>query len=352
MNGKGSSILGGILLVTASTSWAALPSGSYLQSCSNAVVGTDNVLKAKCRTMSGALVDTSLHLPCAGSIDNINGKLTCSGAPAAGVPQGSYLQSCGDARVTNNVLTAKCRRANQTVADASLNLPCSGKIDNLNGRLVCVGGSPTPGAPAAPPTPVSCAAGTVLLDGKSCVTLTPWPAGVVLPDGSKIAIRTRKIMLGADASSKDWVRWVGVSPKDSSLLDAVDQALTSRNVFEIRSFSPGAPQYRMPWFTMKTSTGSYAGRKADGGGQLSTTWDADNADLFTREGDTFKVFWAKWKDRQATWDRVRTVPMSNPLCLSPVNASTTSDSVQTWVSGPGPGYECYKSGDVDFFQVK
>src|SRR5258705_1485224 len=131
------------LLLAASASQAQVPGGSYAQSCSGAQVA-GNVLKAKCRTMSGSMVDTSLNLPCQGSIDNINGKLTCSGAPAANAPQGSYLQSCAEARVQDNTLHAKCRRANQTVADASLKLPCTGKIDNLNGALRCVGGAPLP----------------------------------------------------------------------------------------------------------------------------------------------------------------------------------------------------------------
>src|SRR5260221_303892 len=140
------------LLLAASASQAQVPGGSYAQSCSGAQVA-GNVLKAKCRTMSGSMVDTSLNLPCQGSIDNINGKLTCSGAPAANAPQGSYLQSCAEARVQDNTLHAKCRRANQTVADASLKLPCTGKIDNLNGVLTCVGGTapPTGTVTASPP---------------------------------------------------------------------------------------------------------------------------------------------------------------------------------------------------------
>jgi len=130
---------------------AQAPGGSYSQSCSNISV-SGNVLHAKCRTMQGALVDTQLNLPCNGSIDNINGRLTCTGAPAAGVPPGSYLQSCGDARVQGGVLYANCRRANQTVAQASLPLPCSsGKIDNLNGVLTCVGGAAPPPAPGSAP---------------------------------------------------------------------------------------------------------------------------------------------------------------------------------------------------------
>src|SRR5258706_16191175 len=132
-----------LLTAIAPAQAAAPPAGSYQQSCTGATVGTDNVLHAKCRSMSGGMIDTSLRLPCAGKIDNINGRLMCSGAPAANVPQGSYLESWGDGWVEEKSLHAKCRRANQTVADASLKLPCStGKIDNLNGVPQCFGAAP------------------------------------------------------------------------------------------------------------------------------------------------------------------------------------------------------------------
>ena len=74
---------------------AQVPAGSYAQSCSNIGVA-GNVLRARCRTMAGSMVDTQLTLPCNGSIDNINGALRCTAAPQGNVPAGSYLQSCGD----------------------------------------------------------------------------------------------------------------------------------------------------------------------------------------------------------------------------------------------------------------
>jgi hypothetical protein len=70
-------VLGAVLLVVGGTAWAALPPGNYRKSCSAVTVGADDVLKARCRTKGGATVDTSLKLPCNGSIDNLNGKLTC-----------------------------------------------------------------------------------------------------------------------------------------------------------------------------------------------------------------------------------------------------------------------------------
>jgi hypothetical protein len=135
-------ILAAIVMLGAASAHAQAPAGSYAQTCSNVQV-SGNVLHARCRTMAGAMVDTQLTLPCNGSIDNIDGRLRCSGGPAPGVPPGSYLASCAEARVQNGVLFANCRRANQTIAAASLPLPCSsGRIDNLNGVLTCVGGAP------------------------------------------------------------------------------------------------------------------------------------------------------------------------------------------------------------------
>jgi uncharacterized repeat protein (TIGR02543 family) len=166
-------LVGAAALLAATSGQAQVPAGSYAQSCSNAQVA-GNVLRARCRTMSGAVVDTTLNLPCAGSIDNINGKLTCTGAPAAGVPPGSYLQSCGNARVQDGTLNADCRRANQTVAQASLRLPCTGgKIDNLNGVLTCVGGSTPP-----PPPPSNTAT----------LTVPRMTGGLIMTQGGTLAI--------------------------------------------------------------------------------------------------------------------------------------------------------------------
>ena len=122
----------------ASFAHAQAPAGSYAQSCSNVAV-TGNVLHAKCRTMAGAMVDTQLNLPCNGSIDNINGALRCTAAPQGNVPAGSYLQSCGGARVQNNVLYADCRRRDQSINQASFQLPCNVGIDNTDGVLTCAG---------------------------------------------------------------------------------------------------------------------------------------------------------------------------------------------------------------------
>jgi len=71
-------------------------------------------------------------------------------ATAQGVPGGSYLQSCGGARVEGDRLVATCRRADG--GEQRTALPdvrrCVGDIGNNNGRLQCnyaSGPGPGPG---------------------------------------------------------------------------------------------------------------------------------------------------------------------------------------------------------------
>ena len=143
-----------LLATTAAPAQSSLPPGSYKDSCTNEVV-TGNTLKAKCKTMAGTMLDASLTLPCAGLIDNINGKLVCKPgppgppkppAPGAALPAGSYQQTCSGAKVAGNTLTAKCKTMAGGLVDTSLPLPCSGSIENANGKLTCK-------AAVAPPKP-------------------------------------------------------------------------------------------------------------------------------------------------------------------------------------------------------
>ena len=60
-------------------------------------------------------------------------------AQAQGVPQGSYLRSCGGVAVQGDTLTAVCRRVDggeQPTALAAVNR-CVGDIGNNNGNLHC-----------------------------------------------------------------------------------------------------------------------------------------------------------------------------------------------------------------------
>jgi len=64
----------------------------------------------------------------------------------SGVPQGSYLSSCSNARIVDGILEASCRQADQQYRDTTLVNPfgCSNGVDNSNGKLVC---SNPPAAP-------------------------------------------------------------------------------------------------------------------------------------------------------------------------------------------------------------
>lgn len=70
-------------------------------------------------------------------------------AQAQGVPQGSYLQSCGNVGIQGDALVAVCRtvdgRERRTALDAVSR--CVGDIGNNNGTLQCNydGGMPQPG---------------------------------------------------------------------------------------------------------------------------------------------------------------------------------------------------------------
>lgn len=139
--------LSGVLLYATPAQAEAPPPGSYLKTCSGSSVGTDQVLRARCQTRQGTAVSASLKLPCAGSIENESGQLRCIvGSP---LPQGGYLQTCTGARVQAGELLANCRRINQLVVSASLRLPCSGRIDNQDGRLMCVSATSPAPQPAA-----------------------------------------------------------------------------------------------------------------------------------------------------------------------------------------------------------
>jgi hypothetical protein len=137
----------GSLLYATLAQAEAPPPGGYLQTCSGSSVGADRVLRARCQTRQGSAVSTSLKLPCAGAIENENGQLRCM--PGSPPPQGSYLQTCTAARVQAGELLASCRRINQSIVSASLRLPCSGRIENQDGRLLCVGVISSTPPPAA-----------------------------------------------------------------------------------------------------------------------------------------------------------------------------------------------------------
>ncbi len=59
----------------------------------------------------------------------------------AGLPPGGYLASCSDAHMVDGALEANCRRADQSIRTSILAnaASCRGDISNINGQLTCIG---------------------------------------------------------------------------------------------------------------------------------------------------------------------------------------------------------------------
>jgi hypothetical protein len=135
----------------------SVPSGSYQQSCKNISAGGD-VLTANCQDSDGKWEATQLrdYRSCGADIMNDNGALRCANsAPVAGyrpgyqagVPNGSYTQSCQDIHVSGDDLKARCQTADGSWHDAKLDdyQKCRGDVVNENGKLRCVNGTYAPG---------------------------------------------------------------------------------------------------------------------------------------------------------------------------------------------------------------
>lgn len=144
--------------------YGVIPAGSYQQSCINARV-RNNMLIANCTNNSGQRVRSSINVnACANAdIGNINGQLSCvrnghmygrgrgrygrgrSGlyrpGYGAGVPAGSYQQSCSNAQMSGSTLTASCRANNGGYVTSYLDISqcrSTDDIGNVNGQLRCV----------------------------------------------------------------------------------------------------------------------------------------------------------------------------------------------------------------------
>ena len=131
-----------------------VPAGSYLNSCKDVSFDpATNVLTADCeRSRSGSLFEgEKLRTQpfnitgCAeNSIWNDNNMLYCLTSKPWGqehvIPNGSYIQTCSDRRVINNVLIAQCGDGHGNSRSATLDLnSCKwgGDISNDHGALRC-----------------------------------------------------------------------------------------------------------------------------------------------------------------------------------------------------------------------
>ena len=146
----------------------SIPSGSYQQSCKNIGV-RDEVLTANCQDTEGKWEATQLrdYRSCGGDIMNDNGALRCgsgggmavAGYPPsyqAGIPNGSYTQSCQEIRVHGDDLEARCQTGDGNWHKTTLDdyQKCRGDVVNDNGKLRCITGAFAPGSPGAYRGPV------------------------------------------------------------------------------------------------------------------------------------------------------------------------------------------------------
>lgn len=124
------------------------PPGSYQQTCRN-IDFHDGVLVANCQDSTGHWQSAQLRdvQGCRSDIINDDGALRCSrsgggNGVAAGLPGGSYTQSCQDVRQHGDDLEARCPTSNGDWKDTKLDdyNKCRGEIVNDNGKLRCVTG--------------------------------------------------------------------------------------------------------------------------------------------------------------------------------------------------------------------
>src|ERR1043166_7634561 len=101
----------------------SMPPGSYQQTCRN-IDFHDDVLMANCQDSTGHWQSAQLRdvQSCRSDIINDDGALRCSrsGGVAAGLPGGSYTQSCQDVRAHGDDLQARCPTANGDWKDTKL----------------------------------------------------------------------------------------------------------------------------------------------------------------------------------------------------------------------------------------
>ncbi|BCW88467.1 hypothetical protein sos41_16070 [Alphaproteobacteria bacterium SO-S41] len=139
---------------------AALPEGSYLDSCRDLYV-EGSTLYGECQNNAGKWKKTwiSNYGYCDGDIYNNNGVLDCRGGrlpeqaapskPSGGLPAGPWTKTCRDPALDGSILRANCKDNRGTWRPTWIDLrQCSSRtIGNDDGLLVCL-------AAAEPPAPV------------------------------------------------------------------------------------------------------------------------------------------------------------------------------------------------------
>jgi major membrane immunogen (membrane-anchored lipoprotein) len=123
---------------------AGAPPGDYQSTCRD-IRDNNGQLTASCQNRNGQWRSTSLdYRNCQGSIVNDDGQLRCAtggsqtGGQQAGVPQGSYQQTCRNIRNNGPQLNASCQNKSGQWKNTSIDTrSCSGEIVNDDGNLRC-----------------------------------------------------------------------------------------------------------------------------------------------------------------------------------------------------------------------
>jgi hypothetical protein len=126
---------------------ANIPQGSWQMSCSNARMHGSR-LRARCRRDDDSWERSSIDVNrCpSGLIANINGQLACEGRTGERygnwnnqLPSGSWSDSCRNASMRGNALSASCQDGSGAYRRSSLDVTLCPQtlISNENGRLSC-----------------------------------------------------------------------------------------------------------------------------------------------------------------------------------------------------------------------
>ena len=115
---------------------AGLPSGSYQQSCQDCTA-VDHVLSCNCFDRGGALRNSCIDARrCGESISNDNGSLVCEGSS---FPHGSYIKSCKKSRYKGALFACSCADRNGNFGHTRIDYGQCGNrsLANIDGNLEC-----------------------------------------------------------------------------------------------------------------------------------------------------------------------------------------------------------------------
>jgi hypothetical protein len=161
-----------------------------------------------------------------------------------------------------------------------------------------------------------------------------------------------------------WNKWMGLSINNHKTVDAVDSALTSRDVFTATLFHPaGTSGFDLPWYVMTAENGWSL---IWDGTMLSATADLPHATVFTRHYDggpssdvlSFETN-TNWSTAQSDFEQLVASPpmfVTNSSLLAP--AATVPSSSVTWKTcalfGAGSSMDasCQAAALVYFYLVQ